>query len=229
MLSLAGAGADVVVHSAGECAKDDEEAAAEAAKLGVKTLTVSADLTAPGAPERLHADVVNRMGPPDILVLNASVQFRTPWREITPTASHEQLTVNVVTSLRMIQLCEPAMTAQRWGRILTIGSVQQTRPHPDMAIYAASKCAQFSLVANLARQLAPSGVTINNLAPGVITTDRNAEALADAAYAARVLAAIPTGRFGEPQDCAAAALLLCSEAGGYITGQDLHVDGGMGL
>jgi NAD(P)-dependent dehydrogenase (short-subunit alcohol dehydrogenase family) len=134
-----------------------------------------------------------------------------------------------VATLRLIQLCEPAMTARRWGRILTIGSVQQSRPHPDMAIYAASKSAQLNLVPNLARQLAPFGVTINNLAPGVISTDRNADALADAVYAAQVRAKIPAGRFGDPGDCTGAALLLCSEAGRYITGQDLYVDGGMAL
>ena len=98
-----------------------------------------------------------------------------------------------------------------------------------MVVYAASKAAQTHMMLNLARQLAPDGVTLNNLAPGVICTDRNVEALADGAYAEKVRSAIPAGIFGQPSDCAGAALLLCSEAGRYITGQNLFVDGGMSL
>ena len=70
---------------------------------------------------------------------------------------------------------------------------------------------------------------LNNLAPGVILTDRNTDRLADAAYAERVRARIPARRFGEPEDCVGAALLLCSDAGRYITGQSLYVDGGLSL
>jgi len=85
------------------------------------------------------------------------------------------------------------------------------------------------MVANLARQLAPEGITVNNLAPGVIATDRNIKALADEAYSAKVRQSIPVRYFGEPHDCAGTALLLCSEAGRYITGQNIAVDGGMSL
>ncbi|MCX7006240.1 MAG: SDR family oxidoreductase, partial [Kiritimatiellaeota bacterium] len=112
---------------------------------------------------------------------------------------------------------------------LTIGSVQQARPHPDMIVYAASKAAQENMVRNLAKQLGPDGITVNNLAPGVILTDRNTEVLADETYAERVRQIIPLRSFGESTDCVGAALLFCSDAGRYITGVDLLVDGGMGL
>jgi len=85
------------------------------------------------------------------------------------------------------------------------------------------------MVVNVAKQVASYGVTVNNLAPGVIDTDRTAKPLADAAYRERVLAGIPVGFVGQPDDCTGAALLLCSEAGRYITGGDLFVDGGMHL
>ena len=85
------------------------------------------------------------------------------------------------------------------------------------------------MVRNLAKQYAPHGVTVNNLAPGVINTDRSRARLTDPAYVNKVLSWIPTGHIGEPEDCAGAALLLCSEAGRYITGQNLFVDGGMSL
>ncbi len=82
---------------------------------------------------------------------------------------------------------------------------------------------------NLAKQLAPFGISVNNLAPGVIGTDRNRERLADPVYTQRVLDRIPAHKIGTPEDCAAAALLLCSDAAGYLTGQTIFVDGGMSL
>ena len=123
----------------------------------------------------------------------------------------------------------PAMKEKGWGRVITVGSVQQTKPHPDMAVYAATKCAVMSLVRNVAKQVAPYGVTVNNLSPGVIATPRNDAALSDPVYAEKVLAGIPMHFAGEPSDMAGAALLLASDAGRYITGIDLVVDGGMGL
>lgn len=121
------------------------------------------------------------------------------------------------------------MQEQRWGRILSIGSVQEAKPHKDMAVYAASKAAQTSLIRNLARQLAPHGITANNIAPGVILTARNTEVLSDEIYAAQVRAMIPTGDFGQADDIAALALLLCSDASGYLTGQSIYADGGLSL
>jgi NAD(P)-dependent dehydrogenase (short-subunit alcohol dehydrogenase family) len=98
-----------------------------------------------------------------------------------------------------------------------------------MIVYAATKAAQANMVRNLARQFAASGVTVNNLAPGVFATVRNADALADPDYRSKVLAAIPAGIIAEPVDIAGAALLLCSDAGRYLTGADIPVDGGLGL
>lgn len=121
------------------------------------------------------------------------------------------------------------MQNKQWGRIVTIGSVQQIRPHQQMIIYAASKVAQTSIVKSLAPQFGKYGVTINNLAPGAFNTPRNEAALMDENYKKIVEAKIPLGFIGEPLDCAGAIILLCSDAGRYITGQDLYIDGGMGL
>jgi NAD(P)-dependent dehydrogenase (short-subunit alcohol dehydrogenase family) len=98
-----------------------------------------------------------------------------------------------------------------------------------MIVYAASKNAQLSMVRSMAPEFARHGVTVNNLAPGAIITGRNEEVLKDNAYKKLTEAKIPLGYIGEPVDCAPAALLLCSDAGRYITGQDIFVDGGMGL
>ena len=98
-----------------------------------------------------------------------------------------------------------------------------------MAVYAATKSAVMNLVTNVSRQIAADGITVNNLAPGVIVTPRNDKALADKEYHEKVLAGVPVNFLGEPWDCAGAALLLSSEEGRYITGTNIVVDGGMHL
>lgn len=168
-------------------------------------------------------------GDVDILVLNASVQYRKAWNEITDEEFDVQVAVNFKSSLKLIQKYAAAMKENKWGRVVTVGSVQQYKPHRDMAVYAATKAAQMNMVKNLAKQLAPYGITVNNLAPGVIATPRNADALADEAYSKQVYAGIPCGYAGDAADCVGGALLLCSDEGRYITGTDLIIDGGMHL
>lgn len=165
----------------------------------------------------------------DVLVLNASVQKKTPWEQITQEAALQQLQCNFLASLRLIQAVVPYMRQRKWGRIVAVGSVQERKPHPDMLVYSASKAAQTNMVQSLAVQLAKDGITVNNVAPGVIFTDRNRQALADEAYAKKVLDSIPMGCYGHPEDCAGIVSLLCSEQGRYITGQSIYVDGGKGI
>ncbi len=162
----------------------------------------------------------------DVLVLNASLQYRTPWQEITAEACYEQLNCNFVSSMLLIQAVAEHMKENKWGRIVTIGSVQEEKPHPDMLVYAASKAAQTNMMRSLSLQLAKDGITVNNVAPGVINTDRNIAALSDPEYAKKVTDSIPIGFYGEPEDCAGIVALLCSDAGRYITGQNIFVDGG---
>jgi NAD(P)-dependent dehydrogenase (short-subunit alcohol dehydrogenase family) len=228
LLAFAKAGANVIAHGSRPGGKL-EEAAAEARALVVKAAAVNGDLSDSAQVKKLHAEAVAALGGIDILVLNASLQIRKKWEEIPPDEFDSQMHINVRASLELMQLCAPHMRGNKWGRILTVGSVQQVSPHPDMLVYAASKSALVNMVKSLARQLAPEGITVNNLAPGVIYTDRNEEALSDENYRQKVLEKIPAGFWGEPEDCAGAALLLCSDAGRYITGQDLIVDGGMSL
>ncbi len=162
----------------------------------------------------------------DVLVLNASLQYRTPWREITIEACLEQLNCNFVSSMLLIQAAVEHMQKNGWGRIITVGSVQEAKPHPDMLVYSASKAAQTNMVKSLSLQLAKYGITVNNVAPGVIYTDRNVEALSDPEYAKKITDSIPVGFYGEPEDCAGIVSLLCAEEGRYITGQNIFVDGG---
>lgn len=218
---LALQGATVIVHGS----TSEEKCRKAAAKMQGNTEIAVVNLSEPDCAERLY----EKTGDVDILVLNASVQFRKAWDEITPEEFDTQINTNLKASLMLIQKYAAHMKQQNWGRIVTVGSVQQHKPHKDMAIYAASKCGQMSLVHNLAKQLAPFGITVNNLSPGVIATPRNDAALADPVYCKQVLSGIPMGYAGESEDMAAAALLLCSKEGRYITGTELIVDGGMHL
>ena len=213
-------GYNVIVH----CSRDLEKAERVRREIGAYQAVVC-DLSDLKQTEALH----EKTGDVDCLILNASVQFRTPWYEIKDEEMETQLNVNFKSSFKLMQAYYPAMKEKGFGRIVTIGSVQQYRPHKDMASYAATKCAALSLVENIAKQVAPFGVTVNNVAPGIFVTPRNAAAIADKEYAEKVLAGIPVGYFAEPKDCVGAVLMLCGEEGRYITGTDIVVDGGMRL
>ena len=225
-LALANVGADIAVHGTGDPADCDTTARLVAA-TGRRTAVFRHDLGEPEAGRLLAEAAVAALGQVDILVLNAADQIRKPWAELTQDDMEQQYRINVAAAHASAAALAPAMAERGWGRILAIGSVQQAKPHPDMLGYAASKHALHGMVKSLASQLAPSGVTVNLLAPGVIPTARNEEALTDPAYRARVLSAIPAGRFGSPKDCAFAALMLCRPEANYITGNCLFVDGGL--
>lgn len=220
-IRLAADGYKVIVHCAGNVSKA-EETKAIIEKNGGCAEILAADLCNPDATK----EMAKKLGNIDVLVLNASLQYNTPWQEITVEACYEQLNCNFVSSLILIGAVVPYMKETGWGRIVTIGSVQETKPHPDMLIYSASKAAQTNMVQSLSLQLAKSGITVNNVAPGVIYTDRNVEALANEEYAKKVSSLIPVGFYGVPEDCAGIVSLICSEEGRYITGQSIYVDGG---
>lgn len=189
------------------------------------SVSVLADLSDISGIDSLYA----QSGDVDILVLNASIQQKDDWQTVTAKEFDRQMICNSRNSFLLMQKYASYMKQRGWGRILTIGSINQYKQHPQLVAYAASKSAQFNIVQNMARQLAPFGVTVNNLSPGVIETPRNTAALSDDAYRKRIEDSIPCGHSGIAQDCAGAALLLCSDAGRYITGIDLIVDGGMHL
>jgi NAD(P)-dependent dehydrogenase (short-subunit alcohol dehydrogenase family) len=224
-LALAEYGADLVVHYVGRAA-DAEDVAATARGFGRRATVLQADIGDPHATERLAREAEKALGGIDILVLNASIEFRTPWAEIGIEAFQRQVDTNLRSTMQLIQLLAPAMTGRGWGRVVTLGSIQQERPSPVMWVYAGTKSAQLNMARNLAVQIGHTGVTVNNLAPGAILTERNAEPLEDPALRERVLQRIPLRRLGAPDDLVGAALLLCSDAGRYINGADLLVDGG---
>ena len=218
---LAQDGYQVIIHCAGNMAKAEETKQIIEQNGGAAEVIMS-DLT-DLSQTKAFCEKIKHV---DVLILNASIQYRTPWQEISAEACYEQLSCNFVSSMLLIQAAADHMKNKGWGRIVTIGSVQEAKPHPDMLVYSASKAAQTNMMQSLSLQLAKDGITVNNVAPGVIYTDRNIAALSDAAYAKKVTDSIPVGFYGEPKDCAGIVSLLCSEEGRYITGQSIFVDGG---
>ena len=224
-LGLAGAGARLAVHHADTPEERDDAAAVvrEIEALGGQARAFGQDFVRDDA-GRLLAATVGDWAAVDILVLNASIELPEDFSGISREHFDRQIAVNLRSAMELLQALVPPMAARGWGRVVTIGSVQQERPHPAMFVYAATKAAQRNWTLSLARQFGGQGVTVNNLAPGAILTARNRAQMAVEADA--LLQRIPAGRLGRPEDLVGAALLLCSDAGSYINGANLFVDGG---
>ncbi len=221
-LAFAEYGAKVIVHGTKPSPWLDGTLA-EVRKLSPESTSAFADLSKLDEVEALPTDSV------DILVCNVSVQERMPWHEFDVAEAHREMEINFHSTMRLFQKVYPHMRDSRWGRMIVVGSVQERRPHPMMCVYAASKGALENLVRNIARQVAAEGITVNNLCPGVFLTDRNRDALMSREYAKQVLDTIPMHDYAMPEDAAGAALLLASDAGRYITGSTILIDGGLSL
>jgi glucose 1-dehydrogenase len=227
-LALASAGARLAIHHAAtpEETADANAVVREIEQGGGAARAFGQDFAEDDSGHRL-ATAVTAWSAVDILVLNASIELPEPYEAITRERFDKQISVNLRSPLELLQDLVPPMGSRGWGRIVTIGSVQQVRPHPQMMVYAGTKAAQLNWAWNLARQFGGRGVTVNNLAPGAILTARNRSQMATEGEA--LVQRIPAGRLGQPDDLAGAALLLCSDAGAYINGVNLYVDGGRAI
>lgn len=235
-IAFADAGADVAIHfaRAADAAfglpDASETTIAEITARGVRSLAIEADFSVPGEARRCVREAIAGLGGLDVIVVCASVQKRTAFAALPADEIEWQLRINYLATIELLQEAMPAMKERRWGRVLTIGSINQTRPEPDLMIYASLKSAQHNLAINLAADYAPYGVTVNNLSPGLIVTERNRWRRQDAWQWQRIQKnSAPMQRAGEVGEIAGAALLLCSEAGSFITGIDLQATGGRHL
>lgn len=233
VLAFADAGADVAVQYAAsaDASLQDKDAtkvlAGELEARGTKHAFIESDFFQKGEGTRTVHEAERLLGGVDVLVLCASVQKRESFTEISDYELERQRRINFDASVELLKAGVPGMRSRGWGRILTIGSINQTNPEIELAIYAALKAAQHNLAINLAHHLAPYGVTVNNLSPGLTATARNAWRRVDANKWVEIQAkANPMGRAGNPEEMAGAALLLCSDAGSFITGADLQATGG---
>ena len=225
-LELARHGANVVFSYAGNTAAA-EKTLEELKALGVEARAVQGNVADPAAAKTLIDTAVKELGGIHILVNNAGITRDG----LAMAMKEEDFDAVIETNLKGAFLCMKAairpMMKARYGRIVNMSSVVALRGNPGQVNYCASKAGLIGMTKSLAKEMGARGITVNAVAPGYISTDMTA-ALPDAARQA-MLSTIPVGRAGNPEDVAAAVAFLASEEAGYITGQVLSVDGGMGM
>lgn len=223
-LRLASSGAFVVVNYNGSKERAEEvkqkiEAAGGAAAI------YQCDVSDYEKCETFIRDVIQEYGKIDILVNNAGVTRDGLLMKMSEEAFDQVVDTNLKGTFHTIRFVSRHMVKQRSGRIINLSSVVGVSGNAGQANYAASKAGVIGLTKAAARELAPRGITVNAIAPGFIETDMTS-VLSEKVREASV-AQIPLGSFGKPEQVAFAAAFLASEEAGYITGQVLHVDGGM--
>ena len=223
-LALAKSGADVAVNYAGK-----EEAAQQTCRMceELGTLAIQADVADNAQVNAMVDQVIAQFGRLDILVCNAGITRDN----LLMRMAEQDFDQVIATNLKgvwncMKAVCRPMMK-QRWGRIVSMSSVVGVAGNAGQVNYAASKAGVIGMTKSLARELGSRSVTVNAIAPGFIETDMTA--VLPENIKEGLLGSIPLGRLGQAEEVAALAAFLCSEQAGYITGQVIHVDGGMAM
>ncbi|MFN3642177.1 MAG: SDR family NAD(P)-dependent oxidoreductase [Gemmobacter sp.] len=227
--ALAAAGVHLVINARGAAAL--EAAAADLRRHGVTVTAVAADITEAQG----RAAVLDAAGDVDILVTNAGGPPPGLWSDWSREDFIAALDANMLTPIALMQAVLPGMIARRWGRVVNITSQSVRAPIPQLGLSNAARTGLTGFVAGTARQVAPHGVTINNLLPGIHATDRaialdgpvaQAEGITLAEAQARRAATIPARRYGTAAEFGAACAFLCSVHAGFIVGQNILLDGG---
>jgi NAD(P)-dependent dehydrogenase (short-subunit alcohol dehydrogenase family) len=195
------------------------------AKEGGKSEFFPCDTTLRPALEKLLADVVAKFGQVDILVNGAGVNSPTPFLDISEEEFDRIMTVNLKGLMFACQVFGKHMLGRNSGSIINVGSASGLVPLSRVFTYSASKAAVHNLSKNLAREWAPKGVRVNVLVPGFFPAEQNRKVLSPDRVAT-IMAKTPMGRFGQAHELDGAALLLASDAGSFMTGTELVVDGG---
>lgn len=223
--ALAEAGADVAL--AGRDARALGESAGRVAGGGTRVATLVGDLADAGACERLVADAVDELGSLDVLVNAAGGTHRGPALEMTEAQWDAVQDLNLKSTFFVSQAAARGMVQRgRGGSIINVASLNSAVGNAWAASYAASKGGVASLTRSLALEWVGSGIRVNAIGPGMIATDMTGPLVDDAERYAALLAHIPMGRFGSPDELGGAAVFLASGASSYVTGQVLYVDGG---
>lgn len=187
---------------------------------------IPADLSAEGEPARLVDEIIKKTGKIDVVINNAGITKDTLLMRMTDEQFDDVIDVNLKAMFRLCRAAVMPMIKQRFGRIINMSSIVGAIGGAGQVNYAASKGAVVAMTKSIAAEVGARGITANCIAPGFIKTpmtDGLSDELKDA-----YLKQIPAGRFGEPMDVAAAAVFLASDEAGYVNGQVIHVNGGMG-
>jgi NAD(P)-dependent dehydrogenase (short-subunit alcohol dehydrogenase family) len=195
------------------------------AKDGGKSEFFPCDTTSKAGLQKLLADVLAKFGRVDILVNGAGVNSPTPFFDITEEEFEKIITVNLKGVVLACQIFGRHLVGQKSGSIINIGSASGLQPLSRVFTYSASKAAIHNLSKNLAREWAAAGVRVNILVPGFFPAEQNRKIL-NPERVAQIMGKTPMARFGEARELVGAALLLASDAGSFITGTELVVDGG---
>ena len=226
-IRLASEGATVVVNYLNHPDQaDDTKAKAEAA--GGRAITIQGDVSKLADTQRLIDETYKQLGRADILVNNAGIEIESPFWEVTEAAYDAVLNVNLKGAFFLTQaFVKPLIAAKQPGRVINISSVHEDMVFPHFSTYCASKGAMRMVMRDLAVELGPYNITVNNIAPGAISTPINKNLLADTPELNSLLANIPLSRLGTPEEVAGVALFLASDAGAYCTGSTVIIDGGL--
>jgi 3-oxoacyl-[acyl-carrier protein] reductase len=198
-----------------------------AAALGERAHVVPADLGDAAACDKLVTDAEAALGQIDILVNNAGLTRDMIAIRLADEDWQKVLDVNLTAGFRLARACLRNMMRRRWGRIIGIGSVVGQTGNPGQANYAAAKAGMIGMSKALAAEVASRNITVNVVAPGFIDTAMTA--VLTEVIKQRLLELVPMKRLGRPEDVGAAVLYLASEEAAYVTGQTLHVNGGMAM
>lgn len=220
--ALARQGATVVLSGTRLDALD-----AIAAAIGERARVVPADLAKPGDAEALIKAAEKQVGSIDILVHNAGITRDGLVMRMSDDDWSRVLEINLGAGFRLIRAALRGMMKKRSGRIIGISSVVAATGNPGQVNYAASKAGMIGMMKSLAREVATRGITANCIAPGFIQTDMTGSLGEERRKA--VMATVPAGRLGTADDVASCAVFLASDEASYITGQTLHVNGGMAM
>ncbi len=232
-LRAAQLGAHVAINHCSKCDRlagypgAGEELAGALQRLGTPVLSIDIDLLGEGAGRFVAQETVDTLGGIDCILLSASIQVEKPFLDQTQEDLDRQLGLNLQANISILQTALPHMAANRYGRVLSIGSVQEIAPSAHMPIYTMTKAAMKALIESLAVKYAPFGITLNTLSPGLIATDRNRRHRTDAAsWNSMQSRANPMGRAGLPAELVPSAIHLLSPGSSFITGATLYATGG---
>jgi 2-dehydro-3-deoxy-D-gluconate 5-dehydrogenase len=221
-LALAGAGADIAAISR----RSASDLAADVERSGRRCVPLTADLEDPEDVKTVVPRAVGALGRVDILVNNAGLITRAPAAETTAEDWHRVIQVNLHALFRLCQDAARDMLARRRGKIINIASLASFQGGILVSPYAASKGAVGQLTKALANEWAPYGINVNAIAPGYMTTEMTRPLLEDPNRNSAILARIPAGRWGRPEELGGAVVFLASAASDYVHGHLLAVDGG---
>ena len=198
-----------------------------AAVLGERVHLAAADLADPAAADRLIRDAEAAMGRLDILVNNAGITRDALALRMSDEDWQAVIEVDLTAAFRLSRAALRGMVRRRHGRIIAVTSVVALTGNPGQANYAAAKAGMIGMAKSLAAEIASRGITVNCVAPGLIATPMTERLTPE--QRERLLSAIPIGRLGRPEEIAAAVVFLASREAAYLTGQTLHVNGGMAM